>query len=181
MPNKLFTGSYKFKLRLFLILTGVIFSLLALQSAYADKVISLEELLKYPDKFDGQKLTVEGEAIGNLLKGDSGYWINISSGGQALGIFASNKEAFVNIHYWGEYSAKGDLVQIQGLFYKSCPLHHLMDIHLEKIEIIKEGYRLTDSVSLFKIDLAILLFTICLVASTIYFIKFKIWNKKLKI
>ena len=174
-------GSCKFKLRLFLTLTGIIFFISVLQLVYAKEAVSLEELLKYPDKFDRQRLVVEGEAIGEVLKGDQGYWINISSGGQALGIFASDKEAFKNISYWGEYNTKGDLVQSKGVFYKECPLHHLMDIHLEKLEIVKEGYRLTDSVSLFKIDLAILLFTICLIVSTIYFIKFKIWNKNLKI
>lgn len=152
---------------------GLLLLLFLNQASAYGQVASLADILNHPDRFNERRVEIEGEIIGELLKADKGLWINISSADQSMGVFLFDKEAVGAISHWGRYKVRGDRVKIEGVFYKDCPLHHVMDIHLDRLEVLEQGRVLEDSVPLFKVDLSIVFFVICLTMAIIYFIKLK--------
>jgi len=134
---------------------------------------SLKEVLAKPDSFDRKEVVVEAEAIGELLKTDSGHWLNVSFEGYNLGVFTQNSRNLRDIKYWGSYLETGDYLKITGTFYKDCPLHQMSDIHLESLEVLDQGHKNQQTVSPKKVRLANLGLAFCLVIAIIYFIKEK--------
>jgi hypothetical protein len=152
---------------LFLLL---IFLLPAIVSA---KVVSLEDLLRKPENFDGMYLQVEGEAIGEPLNGAGGAWVNISSSGYHMGIFFSQPQIIKTIHSWGGYCRRGDIIRVKGKFFKQCRQHQLTDIHAQSIKVIEKGHRLPEEVSLNKIKVSGFAVVICLAAALAYIVREK--------
>jgi len=151
------------------------FWLVALSGSYTyGEMIPLKEILEAPDSFDGMYVEVEGEAIGEPLRGErEAAWLNIVSGSYNLSIFSSDAETLERISYWGGYKEEGDWLRAGGIFHKHCPLHQISDIHLEDLEIIMIGVKNEDVVALYKVRLAAVFFAICLITGLIYFIKRK--------
>ena len=160
----------KFKSKLFIFC--LLFMTLATSLAYA-KASALEALLAFPDRFDQRRVQIEGEVIGEPLNDAQGVWLNISTGPQQVGVFSSDKNLIERIAYWGSYQETGDWVRVKGVFYKECPDHQISDVHLESLEIIREGYVNEYSISPQKQQLAKILSIICLIIAFIYLIKLK--------
>ena len=109
-------------------------------SAYAAEPKNINELIEQGKSLDGQKVTIQGEAIGDAMKRGDFTWININDGSNAIGIWMKNSDA-KKITNYGNYKSKGDIVQIHGIFYRACAEHGgEADIHSEKVDIIKKGY-----------------------------------------
>ena len=126
--------------------------LLLIPSPLWAKTVSLGELVSTPNKYDGQIVEVRGEIIGEPLKEKDGYWVNISDGQGVVGVFIHSslgKQDFVG----GDYNYRGDEILVKGPFHISCPKHGGdLDIHAEKIQLIKRGekvYHPFDSTKLF--------------------------------
>ncbi len=134
---------------------------------------SLEDIFTSPQEFSGQQVQIEGEVIGEALRDARGVWINISSGSSQIGVFSSDKSIAERITHWGSYKETGDQVSVKGIFYKECPDHQISDLHLERLEIIQEGYRNEYIISSQKKQLAKILSMICLAIAFIYLIKIK--------
>jgi len=158
------------KLKLFIF--SLLFLTLVTPFVYA-KVSALEAVLAFPEKFNEKEVWIEGEVIGEPLKGAQGVWMNITSGSKQIGIFSSDKSIIEKITYWGSYHETGDQVRIKGVFYKECPVHQIRDVHLETLEIVKEGHRNKYPISAQKQQLAKILSVICLTTAFIYLIKLK--------
>lgn len=141
------------------------------------KVTLIKDILSSPEAFDGEYVEIEGEVIGEMLKGNEGGWINILGHSGSIGIFLSDINVGEKISYWGDYRAKGDWLRIEGIFNKNCPLHHISDIHLENLEVIKEGAINEDFVPPFKINMAIISSIMCLTIGVMYLIKVKYGTK----
>jgi len=134
---------------------------------------SLEDIFTSPEEFSEQEVQIEGEVIGEALRDTQGVWINISSGPSQIGVFSSDKSITERITRWGSYEETGDQVSVKGIFYKECPDHQISDLHLERLEIIQEGYRNEYTISSQKQQLAKILSMICLAIAFIYLIKLK--------
>ncbi|MDD3296277.1 MAG: hypothetical protein PHU64_02840 [Candidatus Omnitrophica bacterium] len=152
----------------------LIFLLPAIVSA---KIVSLEELLKTPENFDGKYLQVEGEVIGESLSQGDGAWVNISSSGYHMGIFFSRPQIIKAIHSWGGYCRKGDVIRVKGKFFKQCQQHQLTDIHAQSIKVIEKGYKFPETVSLTKIKASGIAVVICLAAALVYIVREKYGRK----
>jgi hypothetical protein len=160
----------KFSARYNIILVVLISSILVAGYAYGEKT-SIKTVLTFPDRFNRRIIELEGEIIGELLKSDSGLWINISSQGYNTAVFISNPALAEGLKYWGSYREQGDVIKVKGTFYKDCSQHRTADIHASSIEIIKPGFIKREKLASYKVDLAIFLLIICLTLAVIYFIK----------
>ncbi|OPX28831.1 MAG: hypothetical protein B1H08_05195 [Candidatus Omnitrophica bacterium 4484_171] len=129
-------------------------------------------ILNHPDKFDRKVVTVEGEAIGNLLNDNrGGVWLNIFDAGYNIGIYAHKKAVFKDVNNFGAYAKRGDIIEVKGIFYKNCPLHAERDIHAVSVKIVRRGYALRETVSGYEKLTSFALSIICLTLAAIYFIK----------
>lgn len=145
---------------------------------YAESV-SLGSLIDQPDKYDQKTITFEAEVIGEPLSTESGNWFNVTCGSYHIGIFFKDKNLINQLKYWGSYRQRGDIVQVKGVFYKNCPVHNQLGVHLVSLELVKRGMDVSHPVSPDKIKFAFLSFVICLTMAAVYFIKVR-WQKKSK-
>ncbi|MCM8778229.1 MAG: hypothetical protein NC834_00335 [Candidatus Omnitrophica bacterium] len=104
------------------------------------EIISSTELLKNPRDYDGKRIIYEGEVIGDVMERGSFVWVNLKDKKFALGVYLA-KEILPPIKFLGSYKATGDFLRIVGTFHAHCLEHGGdMDIHAEKVEMIKEGF-----------------------------------------
>lgn len=134
---------------------------------------TLEEILKEPLIYDGKKVVVQGEAIGEALRDKDGLWINISYQGYNIGIFFRDKILTNKIKNFGSYKMRGDMLEVKGIFYAICPFHAQRDIHADGVEVVEKGEPRIEKVAEFKITLSYVLAIICLTLGGVYFIKIK--------
>lgn len=134
---------------------------------------SLLGILTSSSDFDGKIIEVTGEAIGEVIKGDKGFWINIKSEDMNIGIFSPQPKEFNKIKYWGSYGQVGDIIKARGVFYKNCPKHQISDIHLDRLVVVNKGYIVETAVSPKKVRLAVVLFVIFVFIAIAYFVKGK--------
>lgn len=160
------------RVRLNIIISCILFVSAAGHLAYAESN-SLEEVLKFPEKFSGAEVQIEGEIIGEPLKDNRGLWFNISTGPYQIGVFSADRNKVAAITRWGDYNVTGDRVRVKGVFYKECPEHQISDIHLSSLEIIEQGHSNRHPISPQKQQLAKILSLICLFVAFIYLIKIK--------
>lgn len=140
--------------------------------------LELEEILNNPSSFDRKVIKIEAEVIGEPLREKGGVWINVKGKRATIGVFLKDSQAMKRIKYFGSYKEKGDILEIKGIFHKSCPQHDIPDIHALEIKVKRRGYRIEEQIPSYKIMLSFLLGIICLTLSGIYFIKNKIWKKR---
>jgi len=134
---------------------------------------SLEEVLSDPKAYDGKRVVIEAEVVGEVLGNGQGEWINILDKGYNIGVFSSldSEDIFSTIKHWGSYKEKGDTVKVEGVFYKDCPQHQTSAIHVDQLKIVRKGFREKEIVSFDKKRMAMWLFIICLTVNLIYLIK----------
>lgn len=77
--------------------------------------VPVAALISNPRAFDGKMVTVEGEAIGEVLLRKDRAWINISNQGMALGVYCSTEQASI-ITRLGNWKTTGDWVRVTGVF-----------------------------------------------------------------
>ena len=112
-----------------------ILGLIPLCFAATEDITEINGLVENAFELDGKQVTVQGEAIGEVLERGEYSWININDTTNAIGIWA--KQSDINqIQHYGDYKHKGDIVRITGEFHRACPEHGGdVDIHLSLIHI----------------------------------------------
>jgi len=143
-----------------ILLYGIVFADTEINSP--DKIIPVRVLFEDGYRYDGQKVTVAGEVIGDIMGNGEQYWINIKDEDFFIGIVinASQKEI---IRYAGRYGTKGDIVKVSGIYRLNCTAHFgERDIHSEQIEIIEGGYEIPEDIQNKKVIISILLGVITL-------------------
>ncbi|MCF7887251.1 MAG: hypothetical protein K9L71_02425 [Candidatus Omnitrophica bacterium] len=159
-------------------LITVIIALISI-SAYAESQrVSLGSLINNPEKYDKKKVLFKAEIIGDPLNTKEGSWFNVQSQSYNMGIFLKDYSSIDKITYWGDYKRKGDIVGIEGIFYKNCPVSNQRAVHLIRLEVIEKGKELKYSISAEKKKFALISFVIFLTIGVIYLIKIKLWHKK---
>lgn len=119
--------------------------------------VFLHQLYEEPSKYDGQKVFVTGEVIGDIMSGGEEFWINIKDGDFFMGVVIGRAEKG-KIKHLGRYGVTGDTVKIEGTYNIHCREHFgERDIHAESLEIIMEGMVLEEDLDIKKVVLSFIL------------------------
>jgi len=130
----------------------------------AQSFTDINELIEKAKEYNGQEVTIQGEAIGESMKRGNNSWININDGTNAIGIWL-DRDIAEEILFYGNYKCKGDTVKITGIFNRACKEHGgEADLHSSSFEIVKNGYEVKELISPVKIIIAVILtvFTVVL-------------------
>ncbi|MCM8763005.1 MAG: DNA-binding protein [Candidatus Omnitrophica bacterium] len=107
--------------------------------------LTVHQLIENAYEYDNQTVIFQGEAIGEIMVRGDFAWVNLHDGEKALGIWMP-KEMVKEIHYLGSYKAKGDILEVAGIFHRRCLEHGAdMDIHAQAIRKIQAGYAINET------------------------------------
>ncbi len=126
--------------------------LFLLPTSSALALTSSTELIEEHKAYDGQVITFEGEAIGDIMVRGDNAWIHLnddqygkmrsrklSGYNSGMAVWLPANEA-AKITTLGNYDNWGDLVRVVGTFNAACPEHGGdMDIHAISLAIIDPG------------------------------------------
>lgn len=116
---------------------------------YAGPITSTE-LINNAKQYDGQTVTYSGEVIGDVMARGEYVWVNVNDSVNAVGIWAS-KDLTKDIVYKGTYNITGDIVEVKGVFNRSCKQHGGdLDIHAETLMKLKDGCLIPEEMDLAK-------------------------------
>ena len=122
------------KKSLILVLLFMVFSLPVHASSW-----SINELVENADMLDGVVVTIEAEAIGEVLERGDNAWVNINDKSNAIGVYVPIEEAR-KIKFFGDYKHTGDTIRFSAVFHNACVEHGgEMDLHASTITIVKTG------------------------------------------
>lgn len=135
-----------------------IFSILFLIFDFAlAQGIPSNELINNAKLYDGKAVIYKGEVIGDVMKRGDFAWVNLHDGVNAIGIWvplAFTKE----IAYTGSYKAKGDIIEISGIFNRACPEHGGdLDIHAQTLRKIDSGRLVRERLNPSKVSQALVI------------------------
>jgi len=126
--------------------------------------IPIRELIKRADYFDRQNITLQVEVIGERMCRQEGCWLNVNDGDLSIGVWVPKEINYIP-KYTGGYKTKGDIIEIKGIFYRSCSQHlGELDIHAQQITIIQQGREFFLPLNVSKIKLTIIIWVgLCLI------------------
>jgi len=101
--------------------------------------VSSKELVSDSKAYDGKVVIFSGEVIGDIMRRKDFAWLNVNDGYHGIGIWAP-EGLTKEISFTGSYKAKGDWIEIVGVFNRACPLHGGdLDIHAQSIRKVNSG------------------------------------------
>lgn len=107
-------------------------------NCHAQEYASLD-LINNAKQHDGKTVNYKGEVIGEVMIRADYAWLHVNDGYIAIGIWAP-KAMIQDIRYAGDYHKKGDIVEVSGVFHRSCIEHGGdLDIHASIIKKIALG------------------------------------------
>lgn len=128
-------------------------------ASYAEEVSSTE-LIEKARALDGHIVTYKGEAVTAVLNCGGHAWVNLNDGGNAIGVWCDASVRDV-IRFTGDYKYRGDMLEVEGVFHRACPLHGgELDIHADRIEVIRDGFPIEDKPDMSKFKVSVALFAI---------------------
>jgi hypothetical protein len=128
--------------------------LLSISNCYAQIYTSLD-LLNNSKQHDGKTVDYRGEIIGDVMIRGDYAWLHVNDGTIAIGIWVTKRMA-QDILYAGNYHKKGDIVEVSGIFHRSCLEHGGdLDIHASGIKIITPGNLVIQPISRKKVYVGI--------------------------
>ncbi|MBW7573853.1 hypothetical protein [Caproiciproducens faecalis] len=135
----------------------------------AADAVSINSLIENAKAMDGKEVSVQGEAIGEMLERGEYCWVNLNDGTNAIGIWMKTADAR-SITRYGDYKNTGDTVKITGVFYRACAQHGgEADIHGTSLQIVKKGVSSVYPVSSGKLLTAVLLTVLAGCLFTVYY------------
>jgi hypothetical protein len=134
------------KKALFIFGFAVIFS----SEAFAQPCSSTE-LIANAKKYDGSNVTYQGEVVGEVMRRGNFSWVNVHDGSNAIGLWVP-AQLTREIVYAGSYKAKGDVVEVSGIFRRACPEHGGdLDIHVYSLRKIDSGRLVAEKINTAKV------------------------------
>ena len=122
-------------------------------NAYA-QVLSSTELINKSKDYDGKTVVYQGEVIGEVMARGEYAWINLNDTKNAIGVWIK-KDLTNLIASVGAYKTSGDVVEVVGVFHRSCLAHGGdLDVHAESLRQIKGGNNLEEKLSTRRIKIA---------------------------
>jgi hypothetical protein len=126
--------------------------------------ISSTELINNAKLYDEKTVAYAGEVIGDVMARGEFSWVNLNDGQNAIGIWMLERLS-KEIFYSGSYKARGDIIEVVGVFHRACPEHGGdLDIHAQGLRKISPGRELAEKLNTSKKNFALVLLGIlCLV------------------
>jgi hypothetical protein len=164
--------------RLFTTILLAALFLLAAAPAFAAETIPVNDpssgrLVEKPKVYNGKRVTFTGEAIGEVMVRGGYAWIHLNDDaymernveeGAPLKGYNSGMAIWVpsdltkQIDTYGDYKHEGSIVQIEGTFNAACKEHGGdMDIHADKLVVLRAGHPALDPIHPLKAVLAVVL------------------------
>lgn len=176
------------------ILTVALACVLAPCAAAVDTV-SITSLIEDMKKYDDQRVTIEGEAVGDIMVRGDNAWItvnddeyskkSIEEGGElvgmsnvGIGVWLTASDAR-QIDVLGGYKNKGAIVRLTGVFHRACAKHGGdTDIHADALKVVRQGYPFSHG---FQWDRLAAFLALCVVIALLWYwrvIKRRKWAKE---
>ena len=134
---------------------------------YADTVSS-SDLIERAKELDGKTITYKGEAVTAILNRGEYSWLNLNDGVNAIGVWPQTADLEA-VRFIGDYKHKGDVLEVEGVFNRACPMHGgELDIHANVIRVTEKGYALMERMDNVKIILSAILFSAVLAIVIIF-------------
>lgn len=122
-------------------------------------------LIENSASFDGKTVTLRGEVIGVLMRGNYG-WLNILDSDVAIGVWCRAEDAR-KVTVIGDYRHVGDTVEVIGTFYMADPEQGGdLDIHADNFTVVSTGRELGRSPSLPLVAFSIVLVVVAIFVSS---------------
>jgi hypothetical protein len=124
-------------------------------NCYAQLTGSLD-LINNAKEYDGRTVIYRGEVIGDVMMRGDYAWVHVNDGTIAIGVWTS-KNLIKNISYAGDYQKRGDIIEVTGMFHRSCLEHGGdLDIHASEIKKVTSGSLFSQPISRKKVCIGIL-------------------------
>lgn len=124
------------------------------------QTVSSAELINNAKRYDGKTIIYTGEVIGEVMERAGGMyaWANVNDGGNAIGIWLDKKLTGIKTGNTGSYKSRGDIIEIEGVFHRSCIEHGGdLDIHAVSLRKVKDGLVIPEKINIVKRNLVIIL------------------------
>ena len=119
--------------------------------------IGAAEAIERSRELDGKIVEFEGEAFGEAMRRGDHSWVNLYDEGTAIGIWIGNAELPPGLSL-GSYERTGDRLLVAGVLYRACPEHGGdLDIHAERVSLVRAGARTPHPVDPRRLAAAIIL------------------------
>ncbi len=123
-------------------------------NCYAQPSTSLD-LINNAKRYDNKTISYKGEVIGEVMIRKDYVWLHVNDGIIAIGIWAP-KTMIQDIRYAGDYHKKGDIVEVSGMFHRSCSEHGGdVDIHASEIKKAISGSLVIQPISRKKVYIGV--------------------------
>lgn len=155
----------------------VLISVIPMPAKAKAKTVTSTELIEEATALDGKSVSYQGEVVGDILYRGDHAWVSINDGENAVSAYVPAMEA-KKIKYTGRYCVTGDTVSLTGTFHRACTEHGGdLDIHSNKVKIIKRGYAVKDKSSPAFLIASIIMFPCALAGLIIVIRKKASYNK----
>jgi len=156
-------NNHNLSLKLIFLVALLLGSCIITEPSFAQN-FSSSELINNAKQMDGQRVIYKGEVIGEVMIRGDFAWINLNDGVNAVGIWV-NRGLIKDVFYAGSYKFRGDILEIEGIFHRSCPEHGGdFDIHADIVRKVESGKNLTEVLDVKKRNfIFVLLGVLCLV------------------
>jgi hypothetical protein len=106
----------------------------------AAEVLSPAEAVEIDRARNGERITVEGEVVGEHLRAiGGGRYVNVLGDEVGLGVWMPDEMA-AEIGSFGDYRHTGDIVRVTGQVNIACSQHAgEFDLHAETLTIVRKG------------------------------------------
>jgi hypothetical protein len=136
---------------------GIVLALGVGMTAGAADTVSIVSLIDNMKKYDDKVVTIQGEAIGDLMVRGVNAWItvnddaysrkSIEEGGALVGMSNAGIGIWIpelqghKISIFGGWKNKGAIVRITGVFHRACAEHGGdTDIHADFVDVVAPGH-----------------------------------------
>lgn len=158
-----------------------IFFLASISISYAYEVIDSGKLIKEAGQYDQEVVVYQGEVIGEVMVRGNYAWVNVFDGENAIGVWLE-KDLVKDIGYAGSYQAKGDYIEVTGVFNRDCLSHGGdLDIHASQVKKIRPGSKITETLNFKKVHTSILLAAVWILILILSISRKQRGKKKLKV
>lgn len=145
------------------LLSAILLLIIFFNISSASASISITGLIEKAKENDLKEVVIEGEIIGDIFYRGDFIWINVSDGNNAIGVWMPEKSA-ENLSHPGDYSHKGDFVQITGNFNRVCAEHiGETDIHSNNLIVLKKGENVGHQVDMQRLKITAGIFSVVII------------------
>jgi len=165
-------------------------------AAHAEETVTIPELYNADESYDGSEVCFVGEAIGDIIAGNSGHvWVTIGvlqaqgelegeleselgslQTNASVSVFMTREDA-EKILVLGRYNTIGTTLEITGIFHLACSEHEgLSDVHASVVNVLDAGYIVPEDP-----DLGLLIIGgILILAGVLFMVLFRILRERLR-